>query len=178
MHVRTKITGAVVLAAALLVPFVCFAALAQADGGLPSTFGEGAQQTGSGNNIRTFSFNAIKLKNGTVKGEAHVANPEINSDRTFTLKCLNIFIGTNGSPIAVASGVLTSAENPALIGQTGIFAVQDNGEGSWSGAVDLMTLGVRLDTRPCTVITDEASLLTVFPLGMRPILEGNIQVRP
>ena len=61
MHVRTKITGAVALAAVLLVPFVCLAALAQADAGLPSTFGEGAQQTGSGNNIRTFSFNAIKL---------------------------------------------------------------------------------------------------------------------
>ena len=173
MHVRTKITGIVVLATALLVPV---AQANHADGGLASTFGEGTQQTGSGNNIRTFSFNAIELKNGSVKGEAHVANPEINSDRTFRLNCLNVFVGASGSPIAVASGVLTSAESPALIGQPGIFAVQDNGEGS--DAVDLMTLGVRLDTRRCTVITDEASLLSVFPLGMRPILEGNIQVRP
>jgi hypothetical protein len=168
--------GTKCLALAALLPLAAgLAGYAAASDGLPSATGDGTQLTGTGTDIRTFSFNAIELKNGRIKGHASVVNPVISSVRTFDLSCLTVFTGSNGSPIAVASGVLTSAENPALVGQSGIFAVQDSGEAG--DAVDRMTLGVRLDTRPCTVITDEASLIAVFPLGMRPILEGNIQVR-
>lgn len=139
--------------------------------------GEGTQVTGNSLAIRTFSFNAVTHADGPVTGEAHVVNPFIGSDRHFALDCVNVFPGDNGSLIAVAGGVVTSAENPALVGRPGIFAAQDNGEGT-NEPIDRMTLGVQVLVNPvaCTGFATETELLSQFPLGMFDITSGNIKI--
>jgi hypothetical protein len=163
---------AIVLVAGFVVPAVS----AQGNEVQQKATGEGSQLTGSGTGVRTFAFNAIEHKDGQVTGEAQVENPVINSLRTFRLDCLNMFLDNDGMTVAVASGIVTSAEDPALVGRPGIFAVQDNGEGS-KGAPDEMTLGVQLNSTPCTAIPSEEALKAVFPRGLSVINEGNIQVK-
>src|SRR5204862_381027 len=75
-------------------------------------------------------FSAVKYSDGSVSGEAEVRNPVLGTLRHFLLDCLNVFPGNNASPIAVASGVVTSAEDRDLVGRSANFAVQDNGEGT------------------------------------------------
>ena len=151
--------------------------LTAAEIGRAKARGEGTQVTGNSVAIRTFSFNAVTHSDGLVTGEAHVVNPAIGSDRHFALDCVNVFPGDNGSPIAVASGVVTSAENPALVGRPGIFAAQDNGEGT-NEPLDRMTLGVQVLVDPvaCTGFATETALLSQFPFGIVDIKSGNIQI--
>lgn len=165
--------------ASILVIFLVtagFPGSAGAAGVQRSATGEGLQLTGAGVGFRTFAFGVLEQGSGHVTGEVHVQNPVIASDRVFRLDCLNVFPGKNGSPIAVASGVLVAAENPTLIGQPGIFAVQDTGEGQ--DPPDRMTLGVLLNPTACTVFTSEDALVSIFPRGLAAIDDGNIQVRP
>lgn len=78
---------------------------------------------------------------------------------------------------AIGLVVVTSAENPALVGRPGIFAAQDNGEGT-NEPSDRMTLGVQvpLNSVACTGFATETALLSQFPLGLFDITSGNIQV--
>jgi hypothetical protein len=90
---------------------------AEAKSDLPKATGDGSQITGDGWAIRIFSFSAITHADGTVTGQGHVENPVINSNRDFELDRIDVVPGNNGPPIAVSSGVVTAAEDPALIGR-------------------------------------------------------------
>jgi hypothetical protein len=164
-----------------LVVFVAasFASSAGADGGVvQSASGSGERVlSGAEHGFRTFAFSAIKYSDGSVLGEAEVRNPVLGTLRHFQLDCLNVLPGdpVHAGPIAVLSGVVTSAENPDLIGRHAVFAVQDNGEGG--SDPDRTTLGVNLNLATCTDFTDEGSLTKVFPRGLLPIDAGNIQIQ-
>jgi len=132
--------------------------------------------SGAEHGFRTFAFGVVKYSDGSVTGEAEVRNPVLGTLRHFQLDCLNVFPGNSGSPIAVASGVVTAAEDDALLGRPAVFAVQDNGEGA-DAPPDRTTLGVNLSPAPCTAFTTEDSLTAVFPRGLLDIDAGGIQVR-
>jgi hypothetical protein len=174
MRISTRLVGLSV--AVILLVAASFSGSAGAEAVAQSATGGGRQLTGAGFGFRTFAFAAVKYNDGSVSGQAEVRNPVVGSLRHVQLDCLNVFPGNNGSPIAVASGVLTSAEDPALVGRRGIFAVQDNGEGA--DPLDRMTLGVNLNPATCTGFTNEDSLRSVFPRGLFDIDAGDIQVQP
>jgi hypothetical protein len=118
--------------------------------------------------LREFAFTVVKFSDGSVQGEAQVRNPALGTLRHFQLDCLSI---RNGN-LAIASGTVTSAENPALVGAPAIFAVQDNGQGARSER-DQVSEGIYLN-RPFTCETAPTALaLSVLV----PIDARNVQVR-
>ena len=134
---------------------------------MQSATGAGNFFTSSGF-LREFAFTVLKYSDGSVQGEAQVRNPALGTLRHFQLDCLSI---RNGN-LAIASGTVTSAENPALIGAPAIFAVQDNGQGA-NSEPDQVSDGVYLN-RPFTCETAPTALaLSVLV----PIDAGNVQVR-
>jgi hypothetical protein len=162
-----KIAG-LSLALILLGATASFAASARAEGAVvQSASGSGEFVTDSGL-FRTFAFSALKYADGSVRGEAEVRNPEAGTLRHFQVDCLSI----RGGNLAIASGIVTSAEDPALVGHPAIFAVQDNGQGAGSGP-DQVSQGVYVD-QPFTCETAPTPLaLSVLV----PIDTGNIQVQ-
>ena len=88
-----------------------------------------ASATGSGHTIvagelRTFSFAAWMDANGVATGTAQVDNREVNEKFQLGVDCLNVVGG-----FAIVSGVITRHTDVHAIGLTGIFGVQDSGEG-------------------------------------------------
>jgi hypothetical protein len=142
----------------------------------PPAGAEGAivhSATGAGNfftqdgHLRTFAFTVLEHADGSVDGQAQVRNPLLGTLRHFQLDCLSI----RGN-LAVASGTVTSAENPSLVGAPAVFAVQDNGQGA-SAPPDQVSPGVDVN-RPFTCNTVPTSLALSV---LRPIDAGNIQIR-
>jgi hypothetical protein len=131
-----------------------------------SATGSGQFMTSAG--MRTFAFTALRASDGTVQGEAQVRNPVLGTLRHFQIDCLSV---RNGN-LAIASGTVTSAEDPSLVGHPAIFVVQDNGQGA-SAAPDQVSNGVFVD-RPVTCDTAPTALaLSVLV----PIDAGNVQIR-
>jgi hypothetical protein len=117
--------------------------------------------------LRTFSFTARVMPDGSVQGQYVNHNRQGDAVNHGEIDCLQL-IGTNG---AVLSGPIRKHTDPAFEGGRTIFRVEDNGEGA--------------DDPP-----DRVSLLSIFqpgpapdcitraPLNTSPIEGGNIQVRP
>ena len=118
--------------------------------------------------LREFAFTVVKYSDGSVQGEAQVRNPVLGTLRHFELDCLSI---RNGN-LAIASGIVTSAENPSLVGAPAIFAVQDNGQGA-NSEPDQVSEGVYLN-RPfnCETAPTALALSVLVPIDV-----GNVQVR-
>jgi hypothetical protein len=116
--------------------------------------------------LRNFSFSAI-LANGTVQGQAQLNNRQQDAVDHLDIDCLKVVGNT-----AVVSGVVTRS-NSGQLGNTGVFAVQDNGEGN-NAAPDRLSLtffyGPQYAGTLCTFFT-----FADFPTS--PIQGGNIQVR-
>jgi hypothetical protein len=116
------------LALVLVGAAVSFAPSAAAEGSLvQSATGSGNFVTSSGF-FRTFAFSVLKYSDGSVQGEAEVKNPVVGTLRHFQVDCLSVRAGN----LAIVSGIVTSAEDPSLVGAPAIFAAQDNGEGAGS----------------------------------------------
>ena len=77
--------------------------------------------TGAGNfftldgHLRTFAFTVREHADGSVDGQAQVKNPLLGTLRHFQLDCLSV----RGN-LAIASGTVTSAEDPSLVGAPAI----------------------------------------------------------
>jgi hypothetical protein len=131
-----------------------------------------ASTTGSGQTIvsgelRTFSFFARMDANGVAAGMAQVDNRAIGEMFQLKIDCLAVF----GS-IAIVSGVITRHTDIHAIGLTGIFAVEDAGEGS-AASPDLVTQVFFF--RPGAVTCVDLGPADAAPF-LIPIDAGNIQV--
>jgi hypothetical protein len=79
--------------------------------------------------LRTFSFEARKLSDGTVSGNAQVKNRATGQTLNIHIDCLNVL-----GNIAVVSGIAWSATGPGNTdGDSQIFVVEDNGQGANAG---------------------------------------------
>jgi len=131
-----------------------------------------ASTTGSGQTIvsgelRTFSFFARMDATGVATGMAQVDNRAIGEMFQLKIDCLAVF----GS-IAIVSGVITRHTDIHAIGLTGIFAVEDAGEGS-AAPPDLVTQVFFF--RPGAVTCVDLGPADAAPF-LIPIDAGNIQV--
>jgi len=131
-----------------------------------------AAAAGSGHTIvagelRTFSFAAWTGADGVTSGKAQVDNREINEKFQLSVDCLKV-----DRSFAIVSGVISRHTDVHANGLTGIFGVQDSGEGLASRP-DLITqvFFFRPGVIRCTDLdpVDAAAFLV-------PIEAGNIQV--
>jgi hypothetical protein len=159
----------------LILPVLAMAAFFSASHRLVGAQNSGPAANGHGNlttsngELRTFSFNAVQKKDGTVIGNATLQNRGLDSFLKIDINCLMV----TGN-IATMSGVVTHSDDPRgdFKGLPAIFRVVDNGEGA-NSPPDLIS-GV-------VVLGDEDALITCrdpFPLPLRTIEAGNIQVKP
>jgi hypothetical protein len=174
-------------AMSLVVPVLALAALVGCDGDSRRSIvspqldvaepASGPSISGHGNWINpageyvSRSFHARVMPDGSVQGEFVQWVTALNGDRRPNkgdLNCLR-FIAPND---AVVSGPILVNNNPDLIGQTQIFRVRDDGEGS--DAVDRMSSV--FFRQPSTGL--DCQTLTPPESNMLPLEGGNLQVRP
>ena len=130
---------------------------------LASASGSGHILFGSNNEFITFS--AIRQSDGTVTGTATVHDVSAGVTAKIDVNCLNVVGNT-----ATISGIVTSSNEPTLVGFEGIFQVVDNGEGA-NSPPDFMSLanfyavGTGVD---CSVPAE---------YDLVPLQSGNVQVR-
>jgi hypothetical protein len=140
-----------------------------APGNGPSASGSG--QLTVGGELRTFAFTANTQKDGSIIGQAHLNNRASDPNQVFQvdIDCLKVVNNT-----AVVSGIVKVSHGPMdFTGWTGVFAVQDNGEGKNAPADRISLMGVF----PPAAGTS-CSLFTFANLPTAPIEGGNIQVKP
>ncbi len=164
---RPTLLSVLMLLAMSVLTCLALPIAALADG--PSASGHG--NLSGGGELRTFSFTAVTHKDGTVTGEAQLDNRglpnTISGKFHLVLDCAVISGNT-----AVISGTITNSTVPSLEGDTGIFAVQDNGEGA-NASPDKISL--------VSFFTAGSANCRTFAFGafaIIPIEAGNIQVRP
>jgi hypothetical protein len=127
----------------------------------------GAGQTTVAGELRTFSFSARMDVTGVANGLAQVDNRAINEMFQLTIDCLRV-IGS----MAIVSGAITRHTDSHAIGLTGVFAVQDSGEGS-AAPPDLVTQVFFF--RPGVVTCADLGPADAAPF-LVPIDAGNVQV--
>jgi hypothetical protein len=135
----------------------------------PSASGHGNWINAAGEYVSR-SFHAREVEPGVVEGswEYHFTSPtgekRMNQGE---VNCLRIIAPNE----AVISGRVLVTENPALLNQTQIFRVVDNGEGEGEAADRLSALFARSPESgiDCSNFT---------PPNTTPIVSGNLQVRP
>jgi hypothetical protein len=135
--VQFRSRGRVLLSVAVaLLVTAAFVGAASAAGSGPSATGSGHFSEGGA--LRTFSFSAITHADGTVSGNAEINNRGIPNTTAGTshiaIDCLQVVGNT-----AYVSGTITDSTVPGLVGDSGVFSVQDNGEGS-NSPPDLISL--------------------------------------
>jgi hypothetical protein len=163
----TKVIRSFTVTLALLCLAAIFTLSAGAGGGVvQSANGSGNFFTTSGF-LREFAFTVRQYSDGSVEGEAQVRNPALGTLRHFQLDCLSI---RNGN-LAIASGTVTSAENPSLIGAPAIFVAQDNGQGAGSKP-DQVSDGVYVNRAfTCQTVPTALALSVLVPIDA-----GNVQI--
>jgi hypothetical protein len=118
--------------------------------------------------LRTFSFHARVMPDGTVEGEYDNHNRQLGTSNHGDVDCLR-FIGTNR---AVMSGTIRRTNNPGgTVGGRTIFTVEDNGEGDDDppDRVSQLLLLPPGSNQDCTNFTNTTSIA---------IEGGNIRVDP
>jgi len=153
------------LAAAASAP----AASAEPNGVVASA--TGSSETTVGGQQRTLAFAAVKLSDGTVRGQAQIINRVSNFRSHVEIDCLRIV-----GDVALISGVITRADerdDPGVVGWTRGFAVQDNGEGA--DVPDQVTF-TSFVFPPGTVTCLDFQPADAAPFFV-PIEAGNIQIR-
>jgi hypothetical protein len=131
-----------------------------------------ASASGSGHTtvagqLRSFSFSARMDPAGVATGMAQVDNRAINEMFQLRLDCMKV-----AGSIAIVSGTITRHTDIHAIGLTGIFAVEDAGEGS-AAPPDLVTQVFFF--RPGAVTCVDLGPADAAPF-LIPIDAGNIQV--
>jgi hypothetical protein len=126
--------------------------------------------TGSGHSLsagelRSFSFSANRLADGTVRGEAEINARSLDAFAHIAIDCLQI----TGN-VAHMSGTVVHTSDPTVFlpDEYVHFAVQDNGEGA--GAPPDMISGIPAG-QPFRCDASAPPALT------RTVVRGNVQVR-
>ena len=132
---------------------------------VPSATGSG--QTTVAGALRTFSFVARVGSDGIATGTAQVNNRSVGEMFQLSVDCLKV-VGN----IAIVSGVFTRHTDAHAMGLTGIFAVQDTGEGSLSR--DRITQVFFFEPGVLTCADLEPADATPFFVDVEA---GNVQVR-
>jgi len=139
--------------------------------------GSGPSATGQGKMVgtnRTFSFNAVTHRDGSVSGQGQL-NSHLGAKIHFSIDCLYV----EGN-VATMSGTVTNSEAfQEYVGGPCWFRVKDNGEGS-NAQPDEITFFIfcgpdETDT-PCTTLTCDVDHESDAG-GLQPIENGNIQVK-
>ena len=134
----------------------------------PSASGHGNWTNAAGETVRR-SFYARLMPDGSVRGEfiQHVTalDGTVRKNQS-EIDCMH-FLAPND---VVLSGVVKVNLNPAIVGQTQIFRMVDNGEGE--GSADAQS--PVFFRQPSTGLDCH----TLVPNPVTPIEGGNIQVRP
>lgn len=127
----------------------------------------GSGQTTVAGELRTFSFAVRMDAEGIATGMAQVENRAISETFQLSVDCIRV-AGTN----AIVSGVITRHTDVHALGLTGIFAVQDSGEGSVDPP-DLVTqvFFFRPGVINCVDLGPEDAAPFLVPIGA-----GNVQV--
>ena len=103
--------------------------------------------------LRTFSFEARKLSDGTVSGNAQVKNRATGQTLNIHIDCVNVL-----GNLAVVSGIAWSATGPGNTnGDGAIFAVEDNGQGA-NAAPDRVTYAYTGSGLVCTDVHSPADI--------------------
>jgi hypothetical protein len=145
--------------------------LADASSG-PAASGHGNWFNAAGEYVSR-SFHGVTKADGTVEGQFVQHITALNGDKRVNkgyINCLLILSPTE----AVLSGVVEENITPSLIGQTQIFRIQDNGEGS----SDLTDQPDQMS--PLFFRTAESGIdcQNFLPPVVTPIESGNLQVKP
>jgi hypothetical protein len=118
---------------------------------------------------RTFAFEASKASDGTVSGQAQIDNRAAGRRFHIEIDCLNV-IGN----IAVMSGTLTQAAGAGIsVGDSAIFAAQDNGEGA-GAPPDRVTRTFENTGLACTDITP--ANIGLYTYLLNDVQAGNVQI--
>lgn len=139
------------------------ATIARADAVLHSATGSG--QTVFVTENRTFAFTARQYADATAKGEAEVVNRDFGLVTHIQIDCYQV-LGPNAARM---SGTITRSNNTAIVGDGGVFAVQDNGEGANSppDLISFVAFGPPAPNLNCHTIQ-------IMPTV--PVERGNVQV--
>ncbi len=134
-------------------------------------FGPGASASGHGNidqggDLRTFSFHAREGRGGAVTGSVTLHNRQSDTFIKADIDCMVI-----SGNIARMSGRITKSSNEAFEGATGIFQVEDNGEGANSPPDGMSLFAIFAPTSTADCNNTGAPILL-------PIEGGNVQVKP
>lgn len=117
---------------------------------------------------RQFSFNAIRLPDGRVNGNAIIHNP--NFDPRFRghieVRCMTVF-----GNVARIAGVMRNTNDPNLENNTAVFEVTDNGEPGRGDTISGVYFSPPNSPPPTQAYCD---VFENFP--QYPIDGGNIQV--
>lgn len=116
--------------------------------------------------LRTFSFTANTRNDGSVTGSVQLQARQADNTIHADINCLKVSGNT-----AVMSGPILRSADPAFDGYTGIFRVQDNGEG-FNASADLMSLYFLFPPG------SPANCNNIGALPMTAIEGGNLQVKP
>jgi hypothetical protein len=147
---------------------------AQSNSGPQSATGHGNLTVGG--ELRTFSFNAIRHRDGSVTGEFQLDNRASQVVLHGEITCL-LAIARPTQGAAFMGGVITRVDGNApgvTAGTPVVFSAFDNGEGS-NDFPDAMT-----QVQPTTpdVVARHCAVGLRVGGGAVPIEDGNIQVRP
>lgn len=120
---------------------------------------------------RQFSFSAMKLPDGTAKGNAVIHNPEFPPSPQFRgyidIKCMEI-VGNR----ARIAGIVRNTNDPAFDNNTAVFEVYDNG----SPGKDQDTISLVFFSPPDSPPPTPAYCQTFEGFPQMPIDNGNIKV--
>jgi len=147
---------------------------ARAPGGPQSATGHGNLTVGGA--LRTFSFSAIRQKDGEVAGEFQLKNRASDVVIHGELTCL-LAIARPTQGAAFMGGVVTRVDGDApgfAPGTPVVFSAFDNGEGA-DNFPDAMTL---VEATTPQVVARHCAVGLRVGGGAVPIEDGNIQVRP
>lgn len=151
--------------------------------GPPGVPGGGVSQSASGHSnltvngqARTFSFTAIRHRNGEVTGQFELHNHTTGVRLHGTVTCFVAFARPLDPKRGAmfAGGVITHGGGVLAEGRSVIFNAFDNGEGANALFPDFMSL--LLPTTPQVVERQCTSGLRITPV--LPIEGGNVQIRP
>jgi hypothetical protein len=153
----------VAVALTVTAMFVVGSAIAAGNG--PSATGSGHFSDGGA--LRTFSFTAIAHADGSVSGNAQVDNRGIPGTIAGTshiaVDCLQVVGNT-----AYVSGTITDSTDANLVGDSGVWSVQDNGEGAKAAPDQISVVSLFSPT------ADLCQL--VHPAATIQIEGGNVQI--
>ena len=142
----------------------------------------GSGQTFVDNGLRNFSFAAVRLANGSVRGQMEVRNPDSTIRTHMAINCALVLEVPGVGELAVMSGVVTVSSDPALLGFTAVWAVMDTGEGAGAAPDEITQVnGFAPFPVPCAcdLLVEDVLFPGFFAFvlsQLTPIAGGNVQV--